>query len=142
MLATSRYEVSSTKAISTWGWVNMVVNHEYLLAVIIIGSVLINKPLAGTGKPINTLFCLVSILNLASLTAEKEGISKAAKGRYNEVVCWLISMCIIHAGSMPKVIKSARESSCWPSGEYALSSRATQPSRKSHPPPSQRHNAA
>lgn len=45
------------------------------------GKELINKALAGVGKPIKLWVCRVSVLNLASLKAENMAIKKAIKGR-------------------------------------------------------------
>ena len=54
----------------------------------------------------------------------------------------LINSYMMLAGNQPKVIRSARESSCCPSGEYTLSVRANHPSKKSKNAPNQIHRAA
>lgn len=43
-----------------------------------------------------------------------------------------MSLCSIIAGSRPKLTESARESSSFPMGEYALSALAANPSKKSN----------
>ena len=45
------------------------------LFVIIRGKELIKRALAGVGRPINELVCLVSMLNFASRSAEKTAIA-------------------------------------------------------------------
>lgn len=99
--------------------------------------------LAGVGSPIKLDDCLVSTLNFASLNAENstitKGINDMRKGADESVerplspvrnISYLFSART--AGTIPKLIKSAKESSSLPIGEYALSNLAKKPSRKSN----------
>lgn len=101
---------------------------------------------AGVGSPLKWLFCVVSRLNVARRSAEKAGIKKGQARRihWRKVADpgWKRGSCLMNSfsikrnmkipGATPKLTTSARESSSFPRSEYALSRRATRPSRKSN----------
>ena len=73
--------------------------------------------------------CLSSRLNLASLSAEKAAISKGKSLRTWD--CVPKTQYSITEGRTPKLTTSDRESSSFPTSEYAFRSLADKPSQKS-----------
>lgn len=89
------------------------------------------------GIPIKDNDCLVSLLNLASLKAEKTGIAKGKPSKIEGIGVFKVKVASINsmaikAGNTPKVTISAKESKSFPIGELAFNNLAANPSRKSN----------
>ena len=95
----------------------------------------INIAFAGVGRPMKDDICRVSTLNFANRKAEKIGMRNAMYGKSQLISGAIVCVCShekrIIPGAIPKLITSDRESSSFPTSEYALSNRAAKPSRKS-----------
>lgn len=85
---------------------------------------------AGVGKPRKLSCWRSSILNLASLSAEKQPKSKGNKPSAGPTAS-TYSIDNIIDGSSPKLTTSERESSSLPTSEYAFNNLAAKPSQKS-----------
>ncbi|HNQ00575.1 MAG TPA: hypothetical protein PKK99_16045, partial [Bacteroidia bacterium] len=81
---------------------------------------------AGVGSPINEVLCLVSMLNFASLRAEKTVITNGKNCRIclkllDSMIVDKLDICnnlnTINPGTNPKLTASANESSSFPIGE-------------------------
>jgi len=101
------------------------------------------KALAGVASPLNDVACVVSLLNLASLSADAAGSRAAtAKAKKNPVPLSVSRLRTMAPGAMPKVTISARLSRSFPMSEYAFSRRAANPSEKSNSIPAIMQKAA
>ena len=104
-----------------------------------------NKAFAGVGIPIKLVLWFVSILNFAKRRAENIGIRSAKNGLiYSNKYCGSsfcvkklpdsilkISWKIMIEGATPKLIRSAKLSSCFPKSPLTLNNLASIPSKKS-----------
>ena len=96
----------------------------------------------GAGMPRNEVVCVSSILNFAKRMAENMGKRKAKHGNRlmpNKVTDGKskerdISQHMINPGATPEETTSDKESKSAPMGEWACSSRAAKPSKKSKRP--------
>ena len=87
--------------------------------------------LAGMGRPLNSVACESSRLNLARRRAPIAGMKTATKGIHQEPVHTCRMLYRRSEGATPKLTRSASESSSLPRGEGAWSHRAAAPSKKS-----------
>src|SRR5579862_4193882 len=99
------------------------------------GKEAMNIALAGVGNPIKFSAWRVSLLNFASLSAEKTDIRKAMKFKYGLILgicgdCKNISY-IMADGKNPKLTISASESRSFPIPEKERKTREANPSKKS-----------
>lgn len=109
------------------------------------------KVLDGVFNPIKYDACRGSILNFANRKQEKRVTTNIRYGSkrtigspisFKENIVRLKTWNKTNPGTTPNVTISARESSCLPNSELALTSRATKPSKKSRMPATTTNNAA
>lgn len=138
-------EIISERQNNTTGIFNRLIIKGRISDCRISGNEANNSPEAGVGKPRKYSDCSVLILNFASLKEDATTIktgeiknSRLGKVRADKSDPYIvifrtsaISKKRMIAGAIPKLIRSARESNCLPRSEYAFSSLAENPSRKS-----------